>query len=104
MPIASRQSDIKTTARYFFKIISFPPKLQSLATNPVMRQFLKPFRDKFAQRSDVWIAESNKEIRAAIAKTNLGFLEPRVFRRDSDQAGVKLRNDQPDGLGGGAEP
>ena len=78
-PIASRQSDIKTTARYFFKIISFPPKLQSLATNPVMRQFLKPFRDKFAQRSDVWIAESNKEIRAAIAKTNLGFLEPRVF-------------------------
>jgi hypothetical protein len=78
-PIASRQSDLDTTARYFFKIIRFPPKLQFLATNPVMRQFLKPFRNKFAERSDVWLAESNREIRAAITKINSHFPEPRVF-------------------------
>lgn len=78
-PIASRQSDIKTTARYFFRIISFPTKLQFLGTNPVVRQFLKPFRNKFAERSDVWIAESNKEIMAGIEKTNSHFSAPRVF-------------------------
>lgn len=78
-PIASRQSDVKTTARYFFKIISFPAKLQPIATNPIIRQFLKPFRNKFAERSDIWLAESNSEIKAAIAKTNSRSLEPRVF-------------------------
>lgn len=78
-PIASRKADIDTTALYFFKIIGFPPKLQFVATNPVMRQFLKPFRNKFAERSDVWLAESNREIRAAIAKTNSRFPNPRVF-------------------------
>lgn len=82
-PIASPKSDIETTARYFFKIVRFPPKLQFLATNPVMRQFLKPFRNKFAERSDIWLAESNREIRAAISKTNSHFPEPRIFYVES---------------------
>jgi len=78
-PIFSSKSDIKSMLRYFFKIISFPPKLQFVLTNPLSRQFLKPLRNRMATRSRIWLTESNREIRNAIAKLNAGRDRPRAF-------------------------
>ncbi|MEO6051114.1 MAG: hypothetical protein ABIP78_07260, partial [Pyrinomonadaceae bacterium] len=52
--------------------ISFPPKLQSGLNNPLGRQFLKPLRNRMATRSRIWLTESNREMREAIAKINDG--------------------------------
>ncbi len=78
-PIASSQSDVKTMARYFLKIISFPRDLQFVFTNPLSRQFLKILRNKIAKRSRVWIEESNREIKDAIARHNAGSGRPMAF-------------------------
>ncbi len=78
-PIASKKTDLKEMARYFFKILSFPPKLQFIATNPLSRQFLKPFRNKFAERSAIWIKESNRHITNAIVQVNERFPSERIF-------------------------
>jgi hypothetical protein len=69
-PIASTNSDINAMVRYFSKIVSFPPKLQFFFTNPLSRQFLKILRNKIAKRSKIWVDESNREMREAIAKLN----------------------------------
>jgi hypothetical protein len=78
-PIASSDSDITTMAHYFLNIIDFPPKLHFLFTNPLSRQILKIFRKLIANRSRLWLKESDREIRAAIAKTNAGLDKPRVL-------------------------
>jgi hypothetical protein len=78
-PIVSRNSDIKTLARYFLKIISFPPKLQFFFTNILSRQFLKIFRNKMAKRSAIWLRESNREIREAVSKMNNGSDNSKVL-------------------------
>lgn len=78
-PIASRKTDIKAMARYFFKIVSFPPKLQFVATNPLSRQLLKPFRNKFAERSELWMRESNRNITDAVNTVNNRLHAERVF-------------------------
>ncbi len=71
-PIASSKSDVKTMARYFLKIIGFPPNLQFFFTNPLSRQFLKILRNRIAKRSRIWLEESNREMRKAVAKLNAG--------------------------------
>lgn len=78
-PVASSNSNVKTMARYFLKIISFPRKLQFFFTNPLSRQFLKILRNKIAKRSRIWLEESNREIIDAIAKLNAERDRPRAF-------------------------
>ena len=89
-PIASSQSDIDGLVRYFAKIVSFPPRLQFFFTNPLSRQFLKPLRGKIAKRSRIWVDESNREMRNAIARVNAGrdsqrihFVESPIKERSS---------------------
>jgi hypothetical protein len=78
-PIASSDSDIETMAHYFLNIIDFPPKLHFLFTNPLSRQILKIFRKLITKRSRLWLRESDREMRAAIAKTNAGLDKPRIL-------------------------
>lgn len=78
-PIASKKTDVKAMARYFFRIVNFPSKLQFIATNPLSRQLLKPFRNKFAERSEIWMRESNRHITAAVKKANSGLESERIF-------------------------
>ncbi len=78
-PIASGKSDVKTMARYFLKIISYPPKLQFFFTNPLSGLFLKILRNKIAKRSRIWLRESNREMQNAIAKINKDRDTPTVL-------------------------
>lgn len=77
-PIASSESDVTTMARYFLRIVSFPPKLQFIFTNPFGKLFLRILRGKIAKRSRIWVRESNREMQQAIAKIN-GRERPKVF-------------------------
>ncbi|MFZ1701334.1 MAG: hypothetical protein WBO10_13105 [Pyrinomonadaceae bacterium] len=78
-PIASQDSDTKAIARYFLKIMSFPSKLSFFFTNLLSRQFIKILRKCIAQRSKMWLSESNREIRGAIARINDGRDKPIAF-------------------------
>jgi hypothetical protein len=77
-PIVSTKSDIRKIARYLFKVVKFPHPLQFALTNGLSRQFLKILRKKMAGRSRLWVAESNRETRAAIARVNARFDRQRI--------------------------
>ncbi len=77
-PIISTKSDINKIARYLFKAIKFPHPLQFTLTNAASRQFLKILRKKMAERSDLWLNESNRAIGEAIERINTRFEVPRV--------------------------
>jgi hypothetical protein len=69
-PIVSTKSDINKITRYLCKAVKFPHPLQFALTNGLSRQFLKILRRKMARRSRLWVTESNRETRAAIARVN----------------------------------
>ena len=77
-PIISTKSDVKKITRYLFKTVKFPHPLQFLFTNDLSRQFMKILRKKMARRSSLWVAESNRETRAAIARVNARSNEPKI--------------------------
>jgi hypothetical protein len=78
-PIVSTKSDIKKIARYLFKALKFPFQLQFALTNGLSRQFLKILRKKMARRSRMWVTESNRATREAIAKVNAKFERERII-------------------------
>ena len=78
-PIISTRSEINKIARYLFKAIKFPHPLQFALTNGLSRQFLKILRRKMARRSRLWVAESNRATRAAIARVNARFNRQRII-------------------------
>jgi hypothetical protein len=78
-PIISTKSDVNKISRYLFKPAKFPHPLQWTFTNPLSKQFMKILRKKMAERSRIWVAESNREMRTAIAKINAKFDESRVL-------------------------
>lgn len=78
-PIISIRSDIKKIARYLFKAVKFPQPLQFTLTNALSRQFLKILRKKMARRSRMWVSESNRAMREAIALVNAKFEQPRII-------------------------
>ncbi|MGB7068719.1 MAG: hypothetical protein WBD22_04440 [Pyrinomonadaceae bacterium] len=82
-PIISTKSDIKAITRYLFKAVKFPHVLQPILTNVVSRQFLKILRKKMTLRSRLWVAESNRETRDAIARINAKLDAPRVLYVES---------------------
>ncbi len=69
-PIISTKSDVNKISRYLFKPLKFPHPLQWTFTNGLSKQFMKVLRKKMTQRSRIWVAESNREMREAIAKIN----------------------------------
>lgn len=78
-PIISTKSDINKISRYLFKVVKFPQPFQFALTNGVSKQFMKILRKKMAMRSRLWVTESSREIRDAIAKVNSKFNQPRVI-------------------------
>lgn len=78
-PVVSNKTDVNKISRYLFKVVKFPHPLQFTFTNAFSRQFMKILRRKMAQRSRLWVAESNREMRQAIAKVNGKFDKPRVI-------------------------
>ena len=77
-PIISTKSDVNKITRYLFKSVKFPHALQFTLTNGLTKQFVKIVRKKIALRSRMWVKESNREMREAIAKINAKFDTPRV--------------------------
>lgn len=78
-PIISTSSDVNKITRYLFKPLKFPHPLQWTLTNPLNKQFMKILRKKMANRSRIWVRESNREMRDAIGKINAKFDKPRVI-------------------------
>ena len=78
-PIISTKSDVNKLSKYLFKTVKFPHALQFAFTNGLSKQFMKILRKKMANRSRIWVAESNREIREAIAKVNAKFDKPKVI-------------------------
>lgn len=78
-PIISTKSDVNKISRYLFKVVKFPQLLQFALTNNLSKQFMKILRKKMAMRSRIWVKESNREIREAIARINAKFDKPRVI-------------------------
>jgi hypothetical protein len=52
------------------KAVKFPHPLQFLFTNIFSKQFMKVVRKAVAERSRVWVYESNKEMRDAVRAAN----------------------------------
>lgn len=69
-PIVSTKSDVKMLTKYLMKIVKFPHFLQFLLTNDFSRQFMKIVRKATAERSKIWVSESNKELRDAVKTIN----------------------------------
>src|SRR5688572_7111090 len=78
-PIISTKSDVNRLSKYLFKVVKFPHPLQWTLTNGTSKQFMKILRKNMAKRSRIWVAESNREMREAIAKVNAKFEKPRVI-------------------------
>lgn len=78
-PIVSTKSDVNRLSKYLFKVVQFPHPLQWTFTNGVSKQFMKILRKNMTKRSRIWVAESNREMREAIAKVNARFEKPRVI-------------------------
>jgi hypothetical protein len=77
-PIISTKSDVNRLSKYLFKVVKFPHPLQWTLTNGASKQFMKILRKNMAKRSSIWVAESNREMREAIAKVNAKSEKPRV--------------------------
>lgn len=69
-PIVSTKSRINKITKYLMKIVKFPHPLQFLLTNILSKQFMKIVRKAIANRSRIWVAESNKELRDAVKDAN----------------------------------
>jgi hypothetical protein len=69
-PIISTESEINQISRYLFKAVKFPHPLQFAFTNHMSKQFMKILRKKMADRSQLWVAESNRAFRNAIDSAN----------------------------------
>lgn len=79
-PIVSKKTLLKSLPPYFLRIISFPPQLKCIFTNPLSRQLIiKPLRNKIAKRSDVWMRESEKALAGAVDSVNARLDRPRVI-------------------------
>ncbi len=78
-PIISTGSEMNKITRYLFKAIKFPHPLQFAFTNGFSKQFMKILRRKMARRSRLWVAESNRETQAAIAKVNAKLDQPKII-------------------------
>lgn len=77
-PVISTRSDIHKIFRYLFKAISFPHTFQFALANPITRQLMKGLRKKMAERSDLWVTESDKAFKSAIESTNKALGEKRI--------------------------
>jgi lysophospholipase L1-like esterase len=72
----------KTYSGRFFnallEVYNLPRPLKPLANNPLTKQFFKIFHKKSARRSRIWVEESNRRFREAVAEFNSGFERPRA--------------------------
>jgi hypothetical protein len=78
-PIVSTASDVNKVSRYLFKAVKFPHPIQFAFTNGAGKQFMKVLRKKMAERSRVWVTESNKAYRDAVARLNTNARESRAI-------------------------
>lgn len=78
-PVISTKSDVDKISRYLFKAVKFPQPLQFGIANPFSKQFMKVLRKKMARRSELWVAESNRAYRQAIASVNNDLDSDRIF-------------------------
>lgn len=69
-PIVSTKSDVKMLTKYLMKIVKFPHFLQFVLTNDFSKKFMKIVRKATAERSRIWVSESNKELRDAVKAIN----------------------------------
>jgi hypothetical protein len=77
-PIVSSESDVNKVSRYLFKAVKFPHPFQFVFTNGMSKQFMKVLRKQMAERSRLWVAESNKALRDAVIRTNAELENSRV--------------------------
>lgn len=72
----------KTASGRFFnallEVYNLPRPLKPFANNPLTKQFFKIFHKKSARRSRLWVEESNRRFREAVAEFNSGFAKPRA--------------------------
>jgi hypothetical protein len=78
-PIVSTGSDVNKISRYLFKAVKFPHPIQFAITNGASRQFMKILRKKMAERSRLWVTESNRAYRDAVARVNSDLPQSRVL-------------------------
>ena len=78
-PIVSTASDVNKVSRYLFKAVKFPHPFGFVITNGASKQFMKVLRKKMAERSRLWVAESNRALSDAVSRTNANLEMPRVI-------------------------
>ena len=78
-PIVSTQSDVNKVSRYLFKAVKFPHPLGFAFTNGGSKQLMKVLRKKMAERSRLWVAESNRALSDAVIRTNADLETARVI-------------------------
>jgi hypothetical protein len=78
-PMISTKSDANKISKFFLKVVKFPQPLQIAFTNNLSKQLMKILRKKMANRSRIWVEQSNREICEAIGKVNSKLDQPRIF-------------------------
>jgi hypothetical protein len=78
-PIVSTGSDVNKVSRYLLKAVKFPHPLHVAITNGASKQFMKVLRKKMAERSRLWVTESNRAYTDAVARVNADMEESRVI-------------------------
>ena len=77
-PIVSTTSDVNKVSRYLFKAVKFPHPLGVAFTNGASKQLMKVLRKKMAERSRLWVAESDRALSDAVMRTNNSLERDRV--------------------------
>ena len=77
-PIVSTASDMNKVSRYLLKAVKFPHPFGLAFTNGASKQLMKVLRKKMAERSRLWVAESNRALSDAVIRTNLNLETARV--------------------------
>ena len=78
-PIVSTASDMNKVSRYLLKAVKFPHPLGAAFTNGASKQLMKVLRKKMAERSRLWVAESNRAFSDAIVRANANLETSRIF-------------------------
>lgn len=77
-PLVSPKTSSGRFLNALLEVRDLPRPLKLIANNLLTKQFFKVFHKKSARRSRLWVEESNRRFREAVAEFNSGFEKPRA--------------------------
>lgn len=77
-PLVSPKTSSGRFLNAMMEVFDLPRPLKPIVNNLLTKQFFKILHKKSARRSRIWVEESNRRFREAVAEFNSGFEKPRA--------------------------